>query len=191
MQLFGDASAIGGSAFMGHPDTGERLHLAIQNWDADTQQTSSGLREVLQMAATAMAALQHYPQLVRNRKLQYTSDSTAAVAAALNMKGGHGMAEPIRLMYETATAQGVQLLFSWQPRTTAAMTFADELSRMPGVGDIFVSHSTYTDVSQLHYTAPEGHQRRWGWSTVDVCAGSGAAEHVVLDYFTEYPAAGA
>ena len=184
VRIYGDASGIGGGAFMIDTATGHQQRIASQNWTADQRAASSTHREVLQMLGAIQAVLQHHRQLVEKGAIQYVTDNQAGAAAFLRMTGAPGMYEPIRQIYESAAAIDAEISVTWASRDTTEMQLADEFSRDEDASQMFVSHGTMVSACAALF---DGAAR---WPTIDVFAGAGLGEHVVPQFFTEYPAAG-
>lgn len=180
VRVFGDASSIGGGAYMQLGDSQERIPVTMQNWSPEVQGASSAARKIRQMCVAIRAFLQHQQQLLRGRRVRYTGDSTACIAAAFRMKGPAETFTLIRSMYSAARQQDVELSFTWQRRSIDEMRLADLLGRLPDAGDMFVGAAAYGSVTQ-----------QAGRPSLDVLAGASTGEHVVDVFYTQNPAAGA
>ena len=95
-----------------------------------------------------------------------------------------GMYEPIRQIYESAAAIDAEVSITWASRDTTGMQLADEFSRDEDASQMFVLHGTMVVACAALFDGAAQ------WPTVDVFAGAGPGEHVVLQFFTEFVAAG-
>ena len=127
--MVGDASEDAASAYVLGQQREHSLHSTFVGTEIGGSSTARELKALLLSAQYALGEPSLAP-LVRHGKLQYRTDSQAALHGAMGMKGGSGtfpLVKETRLLLASAD---VELQVIWQPRDHKEQAFADFLSKL-------------------------------------------------------------
>jgi ribonuclease HI len=132
LRLASDASEHGFGAFL--PDATECWQMAVpfsqeQRVAMQSNNFSSTEREVTGFIV-ALQELHRTGRLKQTGTVQIWTDSQAAYADCLRMRGTPTVFAAVRTLYTFAWEQGVNLEFVWVPRTHELLTHADQLSKL-------------------------------------------------------------
>ena len=94
----------------------------------------------------ALLAEPTWRQHLQHAAIRFVSDSQAAVADLLGMKGTPPVHAQVCQLYELAAAHDVDVQADWRPRASDVMRYADAMSREPETGDWGISDAALSRV---------------------------------------------
>lgn len=129
------------SAFGAFVSGSQRWRMVYELADSEVQaQLSSTVREIRGFAA-AVRGLAESGRLRRGLVVQIWTDSQAAYACCVRMRGNVSVFPEVRALYLAAWAAGVELTFVWVPREHAMLRAADDLSKWQDTSDWMLSRT--------------------------------------------------
>lgn len=111
---------------------------------------SSTVREVLAPRLLLQGLVQHAPQLVQGRRVQYQGDSQPATAVINGQSGNPLVWQEVRQLIELCKQHDIELEAVWFPRTAVLQRLADALSKIVDTTQIKLGQAAWQLVcSQL------------------------------------------